>query len=179
MTQQALPPNRSEMALASRQRQLLVIMVLSIICCAAALGATSPMTASDRTADLQSLEVPVSELTALAVGHVVADPDNQDATSIDVLPAQGQSEGLTLDLAPRVANILQDVFSAVVIETPSSDSADQPLPVPISPKSELSLSPVAGDASQTDSPELADPDSGIENMDTAPSIQREMFRTDI
>lgn len=179
MIRQAVPPNRSEMVLGSRHSHLLVISVLSIFCCAAALGATSPMTASDRTADLQSLEVRVSELTALVVGHVVADPDDQDAVSIDVLPAQGQSEGLTLDLAPRVANIVQDVFSAAVIETPSSDSADQPSPIRTAPNSELSLSPVAGDASQIDSPELADPDSGIKNVDTAPSIQRQMFRTDI
>ena len=175
MTQQAVPPSRPEMALGSQ----LAIMVLSVICCATALGATSPMTACDRTADLQSLEVPFSDLSAIAVGHVIADPDDQDDATIDVLPAQGQSEVPILNLAPRVAVILQDIFSAVAIETPSLDSAEQPLTIESSPAGDSPLSPVAGDASQSDSTELTDPASGIEDVDTAPSIQRQMFRTDI
>ncbi len=179
MTQRAVPRNRPEMVLGSRHSQLLVILVLSVICCATALGATSPMTACDRTADLRSLVISVSDLSAIFVGHVVADPDDQDAASIDVFPAQGQSEAPILNLAPRVAGILQDVFSAIAIETPSSDSSDQPLPIASSPERESPLSPIAGDASQTEAPELADPDSGIEDVDNAPSIQRQMFRTDI
>ncbi len=183
MTQRAVPPIRPEMALGSRHSQWLamIIMVLSLICCATALAATSPMTACDRTADLQSLDVPVSDLSATVAGHVIVEPDDQDDAAIDVLAVQGPSEALILDLAPRVAVILQDVFSAVAIESPSLDSSDQTQAFAIesSPNEEWPLSPVAGDAAQTDSSELADFASGIEDVDTAPSIQRQMFRTDI
>ena len=179
MTQRAVPTNRPEMALGSRHSQLLVVLLLSVICCATALAATSPMTACDRTTDLQSLEAPVSDLSVIVIGHVMADPEEQDDATIDVLPAPGLSEIPILDLAPRVAVILQDVFSAVAIETPSSDASEQPLAIEASPKAESPLSPIAGDASQTDSPELADPTSGIEDVDAAPSIRRQMFRTDI
>ncbi len=179
MTQRAVLANGLEMALGSRHSQLLVVLMLSVICCATALAAASPITACDRTTNLQSLEVPISDLSAIVVGHVIADPEEQDDVTIDVLPAQGLSEVPILDLAPRVAVILQDVFSAVAIETPSSNASEQPLAIEASPKAESPLSPIAGDASQTDSPELAAPASGIEDVDAAPSIQRKMFRTDI
>ncbi len=179
MTPRAISPKRLEMVLGSRQGQLLAILVLSVICCATALAATSPITACDRTADLQSLEVPVNDLTAIVVGHAIADPEDQDDAALDALPAQGHSEVPILNLTPRVVGILQDVFSAVAIETPSADSTQNPLLIESSAKAELSLSPVAGDASQAESLELADPASEIEAVDTAPSIQRQMFRTDI
>ena len=183
MTQRAVPPIRPEMALGSRHSQWLamIIMVLSLICCATVLAATSPLTACDRTADLQSLDVPVSDISATVVGHVIVAPDAQDDATIDVLAVQGRSEALILDLAPRVAVILQDVFSAVAIETPSLDSSDQTQAFAIesSPKEESPLSPLAGDAAQADPSELTDFASGIEDVDTAPSIHRQMFRTDI
>ncbi len=181
MTQRAVSPGRPEMAPGSRHGQCSAIMMLSLFCCATALAATSPITACDRTADLQSLDVPVSDLSVTVVGHVSVEPGDQDDAAIDVFAVQGRSEALTLDLAPRVAVILQDVFSAVAIETPSLDSSDltQVFAIESSPKKESPLSPVAGDAAQTDSSELTDFASGIEDVDTAPSIQRQMFRTDI
>ena len=179
MTQQAESLNRPEMALSSRRSQLLVVFVLCVICCATALAATSPIAACDRTVDLQSLDVPVSDLIAIVVGHVVVDPEDQDDATIDILPDQGLSEAPILDLAPRVAVILQEVFSAVAIETPSSDATEQPFVIETLPKREAPLSPVAGDATQTDSSDLADPASGIEDVIIAPSIQRQMYRTDI
>ncbi len=181
MTQRAVPSRHPEMALGSRHSQWSAIMVLSLVCCATALAATSPMTACDRTADLQSLDVPVSDLSATVAGHVIVEPDDQDDAAIDVLAVQGRSEALILDLAPRVAVILQDVFSAVAIETPSLDSSDQTQAFAIesSPKEESPLSPLAGDAAQADPSELTDFASGIEDVDTAPSIHRQMFRTDI
>ena len=175
MTQRAVSPKRLELVLGSRQRQLLAILVLSVICCAAALAAPSPITACDRTADLQSLEVPVNELSAI----VVADPDKQDDAILDVLPTQGKSDAPVLDLTPRVVVILEDVFSAVAIETASSESSQKPLLIESSVKGELPLSPVAGDASQLESLDLVDQASEIEDVDTALSIQRQMFRTDI
>ena len=85
----------------------------------------------------------------------------------------------TVDLELRVADILQDVFSANAIETPPSDSSDQPPPIESSSMSNSPLSPVAGDASQADSPEHANPDAGLDDVHSAPGIQRKMFRTDI
>ena len=179
MTQLAVPPNRQEMAPGSLQSHLLAILLLSVICCATALAATSPITACDRTAELQSLKVPVSDLSVIAVGHVITDPEDQDLATINVDPAEGLSDEPILDLAPRVAVILQDVFSAVAIETSTSEALQQPMAIEALPGTKVPLAPVAGDASQADSPELTDPATGIEDIDTAPSIQRQMLRTDI
>ena len=179
MTQRALPPNRLVKALASQQSQLLAILMLSVICCATALGATSPQAACDQTADLQSLEIPVNKLSVMAVGHAVVDIDEQNDASVDALPASTSPEAPNIDLELRVADILQDVFSANAIETPPSDSSDQPLPIESSSMSNSPLSPVAGDASQADSPEHANPDAGLDDVHSAPGIQRKMFRTDI
>ena len=179
MTHRAVSPKRLELVLGSRQGQLLAILVLSVICCATALAATSPITACDRTADLQSLEVPVNELSAIVVGHVVTDPDNQDDANLNVLPNQDKSDAPVLDLTPRVVVILADVFSAVAIETASLESSEKPLLIESSVKGELPLSPVAGDVSQSESLEPANPAAEIEDVDSVLSIRRQMFRTDI
>ena len=179
MTQRAVSPKRLELVLGSRQGQLLAILVLSVICCATALAATSPITDCDRTADLQSLQVPVNELSTMLVGHVIAGPEKQDDANLDVLPTQERPDAPVLDLTPRVVVILEDVFSAVAIETASSESSEKPLLIESSVKGELPLSPVAGDASQPKSLDLAEQASEIEDVDTALSIRRQMFRTDI
>lgn len=179
MTRRTVPPAQLDMALGSRHLQLLAIVVLSVLCCATALAASSRITDCDRLADLQNLEVPAYDISAIAVGHTVADPDEPDDASLDVVPAQIPSEIPILNLTPRVAVILQDIFSAVTIESPSSQPKETPLPIKSAAKGELPLSPVADDVSPSESPELADPVSGIEDVDVAPSIQREMFRTDI
>lgn len=137
------------------------------------------MAACDQTADLQSLEIPVNRLSAVVVGHVIADLGERDDASIDALSANSNSAAPIIDLELRVTDILQDVFSAVAIETPSSGSSDRPLPIKSLPKDDSPLSPVAGDVSQADSAELADPDAGSDDGHSAPSIQRQMFRTDI
>ena len=82
-------------------------------------------------------------------------------------------------LIPRVVVILEDVFSAVAIETASSEYSEKPLLIESSVKGELPLSPVAGDASQSESLDLVDPAAKIEDVDSVLSIQRQMFRTDI
>ena len=179
MTQRAQSPKRLEMVLASRQGQLLAILLLSVICCATALAATSPITACDQTADLQSLEVPVNDLAAIFVGHAIADAEDPDEATLVVLPARGKTAAPIINLTPRVVVILEDVFSAVAIETPSSGTAEKPLLIESSAKGELPLSPVAGDAPKAESMELADPSLENEDVDSAHSIQRQMFRTDI
>lgn len=146
---------------------LLTTLALGTAWCASALGATSPISACDG-ADLQSLEVPVSELSPSVVGHIAAEPDN--AESVDASPVQVQSTLPMLYLTPRVAAILETVFDAVAIETPASDS-DGPDDSP--------LSPVAGDASQSDSSVISDIASDFEDAEPASSYQRQMFRTDI
>ena len=179
MTQRAQSPKRLEMVLASRQSQLLAILVLSVICCATALAASSPITASDRTADFQSLEVPANDLTVIFVGHAIADAEDPDEATLEVLPAKGKTAAPIVNLTPRVVVILEDVFSAVAIETPSTEPAQKPLLIESSAKGELPLSPVAGDAPRAESMELADPILENEAVDTDQSIQRQMFRTDI
>ena len=180
MTHAVAAPSRTDTASGGRLIHLLVTLVLGATCCATALAATSPITACDRTADLDSLEVPVSELSASVVGHIVVVPGEDDEV-LDVLPTQGDSAEPILNLAPRVAEILQDVFSAVAIETAPTD-ADQSIPsysLEPAPKDESPLSPVAGDAGQSEPSELADPDSVIDGANAVPGVQRRMFRTDI
>jgi hypothetical protein len=151
-------------------------VVLAATCSATAAGATKPMTACDRTNDLQSLQVPASELSSNMVGHIVTTAAEGKGESPHSLPAQAESAAPMLYLAPRVKAILKDVFSAVAIETPPSDSSDHAphFTIDSAPKNESPLSPVANDADQPDSPELNDQD-----LDTVPNFQRQMFRTDI
>ena len=105
----------------------------------------------------------------------------EDDEVLNVLPTQGDAVKPILDLAPRVAGILQDVFSAVAIETPTAD-AERAVPLfTLEPTTQVDspLSPVAGDAAQAESTDLNDPDSVIDEAHVLPSIQRRMFRTDI
>ena len=115
------------------------------------------------------------------VSHIVGEPDNDNDESLNATPAQPECEGPMLYLAPRAAVILHHVFSAVAIESPPSDFPDraQSFAIQSLPQNESTLSPVAGDASQTDSSELTDPASGNEDVETVPNFRRKMFRTDI
>ena len=178
--QQASMPSRSKTALGGQAGHLLAVLLLSAACCANALGASSPITACDRTADLQSLDVPVSELSANVVGHIVAEREDGEE-SLDVLPTQSDAAAPILNLAPRVADILQEVFSAVAIETPplDSDEPTQSIAIEALSQDESPLSPVAGDAGQPEPGESGDPDSTIEDADAVPTFRRQMYRTDI
>ena len=181
MTQRAVPPDRSENASAGRHIPFLAVLVLGAAWCATALGATGSTTACDRTADLRSLEVPVSDLSANVVGHIPVEPGNDNDEPLNALPAQAGPAAPILYLAPRVAEILQNVFSAVVIETPPLDSPDPAqsfAPESLS-QDESPLSPVAGDASRPNSSELIDPASAGAEVEAVPRFQRQMFRTDI
>jgi hypothetical protein len=160
---------------------LLAAVVASLICSATASAATSPTTACDRTTDLESLEVPVSELSANVVGHIMVESDEEDVESLAGLPTEEETALPILYLATRVAVILQDVFSAVAIETPPLDRHDpaQSFPIESVPANKSPLSPVAGDAGQLESSEAVDPDAAIEDVEDVPSIHRQMYRTDI
>ena len=177
MTPRAKPRSRPETAPPGQTIQLLAILLWGATCCTTALGAT---TACDRTTDLQSLEVPVSELSASVVGHIAAEPDEEN-DSLMILPAQGNSTVPILNLAPRVAVILQDVFSAVAIDTAPLVSHDPIESITIDQmlQNKSPMSPVAGDAGRADSSELSETEAAIEEADAVPSVQRKMFRTDI
>ena len=182
MTDRPVPLDHSENASGRRHIPFLAILVLGGAWCSTALGATASTAACDRTADLlRSLDVPVSDLSANVVGHIAVEPGNANDESLHAGPAQAESTAPILNLAPRVALILQNVFSAVAIETPPSDSRDssQTFPTESLSQDESPLSPVAGDASQSDSSELIDPASAGAEVEAIPHFQRQMFRTDI
>ena len=182
MTRRAVPLDRSENASGGRHIPFLAILVLGPASwCATALGATAATTACDLTADLRSLEVPVSDLSANVGGHIAVEPGDDNDESLNTLPAQAGSAAPILYLAPRVAVILQNVFSAIAIETPPLESPDpaQSLATQSLSQHESPLSPVAGDASQSDSSELIDPASAGAEVDAIPHFQQQMFRTDI
>ena len=115
------------------------------------------------------------------VGDIVVAPDNDNDGSLNAIPAQAECERPLLYLAPRVAIILRHVFPAVAIESPPSDFPDRAQSFAIQSLShnDSTLSPVASDASQTDSSELTDPSSDNATVETVPNFQRQMFRTDI
>jgi len=181
VTDRPVPLDHSENASGRRHIPFLAILVLGSTWCSTALAATGSTAACDRTADLRSLEVPVSDLSANIVGHIAVEPGNANDESLDARPAQAESTAPILFLAPRVAVILRNVFSAVAIETPPLDSRDptQSFATESLSQDESPLSPVAGDVSQTDSSELIDPASAGAELEATPHFQRQMFRTDI
>ncbi|MEE8527902.1 MAG: hypothetical protein V3S70_04930, partial [Gammaproteobacteria bacterium] len=124
MTDRPVPLDHSENASGRRHIPFLAILVLGSTWCSTALAATGSTAACDRTADLRSLEVPVSDLSASIVGHIAVEPGNANDESLDARPAPAESTAPILFLAPRVAVILRNVFSAVAIETPPLDSRD-------------------------------------------------------
>jgi hypothetical protein len=176
VTDRPVPLDHSENASGRRHIPFLAILVLGGAWCSPALGATASTAACDPTADLlRSLDVPVSDLSANVVGHITVEPGNANDESLNASTAP------ILYLAPRVAVILQNVFSAVAIETPPLDSRDstQSFATESLSQDESPLSPVAGDASQSDSSELIDPASAGAEVEAIPHFQRQMFRTDI
>ena len=109
--------------------------------------------------DLQSLEVPVGELTLDVVDHVPTDPaaiDEQSAITDSVAPI--------LYLTPRVTNIVDDVFQT------ASDKLPQETP------KQPSSSPLAGSDEKLDPIEALDEES---EAGVLPRFQRQMLRTDI
>ena len=180
MTQTGLTSGHSDTASGRRLTPLLATLVLGTSCCATALAAKTPTTACDRTADLHSLEVPVSEWSTRVVGHIAVDP-NQEDEPFESLPAQSDSVEPILDLMPRVADILDDVFSAVAIEARPGNSEEKTTSIDIGPTihDDLPISPVVGDAGPSEVIESADGDSVIDGAEAVPNIQRQMFRKDI
>lgn len=172
-------PNGTEIVLTSRHTRLLASLVLGFACCATASGATSPTTACEQTTDLQSLEVPVTDLSAITVGHMTDDADGDELLNSSPDPAQSSAPALFL--APRIESILQAIFSAVAIETPDSEFTDQDLPflIEYSSQAERPLSSVAGDAHQPDALGLNDAAAEQEDDESVQNLQRQMYRTDI
>jgi len=109
--------------------------------------------------DLQSLEVPVGELTLDVVDHVPTDPaaiDDQSAITDSVAPV--------LFLTPRVTNIVDDVFRTASDKLPR-ETPEQP-----------SSSPLAGSDEKSDPIETLDEES---EAGVLSRFRRQMLRTDI
>ncbi|MFQ6004602.1 MAG: hypothetical protein ACE5OQ_03785 [Woeseia sp.] len=182
MTARATPSERSTAVFAGRSLLLLAGLLLGCGWGTAAVGATGPMTACDRRADLQSLEVPVSDLSASVIGHFTPDePDGEEAESLGARPVQRNSSAPLLYLTPRVAAILENVFSVVAIDSSlsESDRLDPPADSRAVPGDETALSPVVAEPSQSDSSLDASMESVADDVERVPAVQRQMFRTDI
>lgn len=161
----------------------LTILLLGIACYGTALAATNTGEPCGHVADLQSLQVATNDLTVNVVGHSVVESDAEAEETLAALDNSlpGQTSAPVLYLAPRVAVILQDIFSAVAIETPTQDRADeqQAYAIDAPPENHSPRSPVASDAAAEDVPEPGDPASDIEDMADETSFLRQMYRTDI
>jgi len=127
----------------------------------AASGALDPCDQADR--NLKSLEVPVTALTVDVVDHVPTDPAAIDAQSAVMDPAAP-----VLYLAPRVTNILRDVFGT---------TTDQlPLESPNERQQQPSSSPLAGSDEKS---HAVEPAAVVDETSTLPRFQQQMRRTDI
>lgn len=109
--------------------------------------------------DLQSLEVPVNALAAERVDHAQIDSE-----IVDEQPAAGESLRPVLNLAPRVTNILRDVFELTTEELLNETSRAP------------ATSPLADSDPKVDETEPAD--TAIDRNEL-PKFQRQMLRTDI
>jgi hypothetical protein len=166
-------------ALAIRRTfQSLAALALIMGTASAALAATSPMAACDKAPELQSLDVYLSDLSTTVVGHSIEETDTRTDEPAGPLPAPSAP---VLDLGPRLAIILEDVFSAVAIETPPLQDDDrQPSSlIEAVPQDKSPLSPVAGDSGQSEGTERTETNAAPEKAATVPIFQRRMRRTDI
>jgi len=138
----------------------LSVLAAALVLNASAHAASSAVYPCDQVGrDLQSLEVPVGELTLAVVDHVPTDPaaiDEQSAITDAVAPI--------LYLTPRVTNIVDDVFRT------ASEKLPQETP------EQTSSSPLADSDEKSDPIEVLD-----EEIETGvlPRFQRQMLRTDI
>jgi hypothetical protein len=82
--------------------------------------------------DLQSLEVPVDELTVDVVDHATT-----DAVTLDEQAADADPVAPILYLTPRVTNILRDVFGTTPEELPRAEP-EQPSSSPVADSDEKS-----------------------------------------
>ena len=109
--------------------------------------------------DLQSLEVPVDELTVDVVDHATT-----DAVTLDEQAADADPVAPILYLTPRVTNILRDVFGTTPEELPRAEP-EQP-----------SSSPVADSDEKSDTVEAA---GAVDESNALSRFQQQMLRTDI
>lgn len=178
MSESAISSVWSAVAAAGRHIPRLLVLLLGAT---AAFGAPSPLPDCHPRIDLQSLLLPMGDLSAGVVGHNTAASELKKNDEVSALPMRDDTTVLMLYLAPRMAIILREVFSAVAIETPAPGSPPRyqrfgagPLPV-----ENLPPSPIASEAAQSDTPQLTDPVPAVEDAESAERIHRQMFRTDI
>lgn len=136
-------------------------LAAALLMSATAQAANNPVVPCDQVGrNLQSLEVPVDTLPLDLVDHTPIDPDSL----LDEALVGSDTATPVLDLAPRVTNILRDVFGA------SDEELTQETP------SQSVSSPLADSAGESDEAEPAAVE--IDRSDL-PRFQQQMFRKDI
>ncbi|GMR17246.1 MAG: hypothetical protein BMS9Abin32_317 [Gammaproteobacteria bacterium] len=134
------------------------IALLSTGWCAVAFGGTGELASCDQAEkELQSLTVPVSELSVVVVDH-------SDVTAAEALQPQagaGKSATPLLYLTPRVQTILRGMFDSDSGTLLADDAADAE--APLKPESAEKTAPV----------------TLIDRVDEAPAYQQQMYRKDI
>ena len=138
----------------------LSVFAAALVASATANAASSPVVNCDQVGrDLKSLEVAADELQAATVDHVPIDPAAIDEEAVITDPVAP-----VLDLAPRVTNIIRDVFGTTS-EEPAPETPQQP-----------ATSPVADTDEKSDAVEV---DEAENEKNVLPRFQRQMLRTDI
>lgn len=161
-----------------KSRFTAALIAVGSIWSAAALAAAGVTDNCDRLPHhhVASLDAELEALAADPVDHVNLEPVAPNIDSLAVLDAAEEeflsSESVRpfLFLAPRVATVLREIFSAV-----EEDRVQAPRPMPSSPIAETDdFLDAAATAPRSD----AMPDFSIGD-ETMPQFQRQMYRTDI
>lgn len=147
-------------------------------------AASSVVECDDVAKNLQSLEVAVDELSVESIEHIPADIDITASEPLEARPERSVVTSPILDLTPRVAAIIRDVFGQP--ESPDGNVEEIQLlensGVQIGePGKAQASSPLAGSANGVELPRSDDteiePDRSADG-DSVPQISR-MYRTDI
>ena len=151
-------------ATATRAVTLLLLVGLP----AAALSATGTVSPCATDAqDLTSLEVPGESLSLERVDHDAAETDLSGLEPLDAAVDAREAGAPVLNLTPRVANMLRDIFRAQDSVSDTDAAA--------------SISPIADSADDADLPETEEKIAPVAGADEEilPSFQQRMYRKDI
>jgi hypothetical protein len=134
----------------------------------AATGTHSPCATDAR--DLTSLDVPGTELTIRKIDHESGDADLSGLEPIDTAIEATDAGAPVLNLTPRVANILRDIFRTQN-DAPANTDLGGTVP----------SSPVADSVDDADVPESDKklPSATGSDQGILPSFQQRMYRKDI
>lgn len=143
------------------------VMTLMLVTCwsGSAFGRTQTGVAAGASDEMPSLESTVESLSLDRIDHVAIETDIEASTPVVPVPS-GKVTAPLLDLTPRVADALREIFDDAVEPGKARDANKAP------------ASPVAGAKDVSDNVTLSTGGAGRDEG-SLPMLQRQMYRTDI